>query len=110
MKKFYGTLCVFGIVLPYWQLISWLAENGLNLNAMIAEAVSCRIGTFAWLDVIVSAVVLLGFILYEGSRNKMKQLWLPIVGTCTVGVSLGLPLFLLLREIHLSNGKRGEKQ
>jgi putative effector of murein hydrolase len=72
-------------------------ENGLAIDAMIAEAGSSRINTFASLDVIVSAVVLFVFILYEGSRTKMKRLWLPILGTCAVGVSLGLPLFLLLR-------------
>lgn len=100
MKKFYGALCVLGIVLPYWQFVTWIAENGLAVETLVAEAFSSRISAFAWLDVIVSAVVLLGFILHEGSRNKMKRLWLPILGTCIVGVSLGLPLFLLLREIQ----------
>ena len=47
-------------------------------------------------------VVLIGFIFYEGSRLNMKWFWMPIVGTGVVGVSLGLPLFLLLREIQLS--------
>jgi putative effector of murein hydrolase len=102
MKKFYGILCVLGIVLPYWQFLSWIAENGLAIDALIAEAVSSRISAFAWLDVIISAVVLFGFIVYEGSRIKMKRLWLAILGTCVVGVSLGLPLFLLLREMHLA--------
>jgi hypothetical protein len=30
----------------------------------------------------------------------MKRIWLPVLGTLTVGVSLGLPLFLLMREMH----------
>jgi len=102
MKKFYGILCILGIVLPYWQFISWIAENGITMNAFLSEAISSRVSAFAWLDVMVAAIVLIGFVIYEGSRLEMKRLWLPILGTCTVGVSLGLPLFLLLREIHLA--------
>ncbi len=104
MKKFYGILCVLGIVLPCWQFLSWVAENGLALSQLIGEAASSRIGAFAWLDVLVSAVVLLAFIVYEVTRIKMNKLWLPITGTCVVGVSLGLPLFLFMREVHLSRG------
>ena len=101
MKKLYGVLCLLGIVLPYSQLVPWVVENGLNLMLLVEEAAQLRIGAFAWLDVIVSALVLIAFILYEGGMLKMSNLWQPILGTCVVGVSLGLPLFLLLREIHL---------
>ena len=104
MKKFYLILCLAGIVLPFWQFLTWIAENGFAVNAMIAEAMGSRISAFAWLDVIVSAVVLVGFILYEGYRNKIRGLWLPILGTCLIGVSCGLPLFLLMREMQLSKG------
>lgn len=101
LKLFYGVFCVLGIILPYWQFIPWLLENKLNLVVLLNEAVQTRISAFAWLDVIVSAIVLLGFIWIEGNRLKLAKLWLPILGTLSVGVSFGLPLFLLLREIHL---------
>lgn len=64
------------------------------------EAASTRIGAFAWLDVLVAALVLLGFIVAEGRRLAMRAWWLPVAGTCLVGVSFGLPLFLWLRERH----------
>jgi len=105
VKYFYGILCVLGALLPYGMFISWVLENGVNVSLLVSEAASTRIGAFAWLDVLLSGVVLIGFILVEGSRTRMKKLWLPILGTCAVGVSLGLPLFLLQRELHLE-GKR----
>ncbi|WP_367889324.1 DUF2834 domain-containing protein [Leptolyngbya iicbica] len=49
----------------------------------------------------VCEIALISLIVYEGQRLTMQMLWLPLVGTLTVGVSLGLPLFLLLRELHL---------
>ena len=101
MKYFYGILCFVGIALPYGAFIPWLFENGVNLLALISAAFSSQISAFAWLDVIVSAVVLCGFIIVEGKRLGITKWWLAIVGTFSVGVSFGLPLFLLLREVHL---------
>jgi len=105
LKYFYGVLSIFGIILPYSQFIPWISEKGFNLAILLNEASQTRIGAFAWLDVIISAVVLIGFILFEGKRNGIKYLWVPIIGTLTVGVSFGLPLFLLLREIQLEKIK-----
>ena len=34
----------------------------------------------------------------------MTALWLAIAGTCVIGVSLGLPLFLLMREMEPRRG------
>jgi hypothetical protein len=101
MKKFYAVLCMLGIVLPYGPFLSWVYENGLAMNVLITEIIDSRISTFAWLDLVVSAMVLFGFVFAEGLKLKMRRPWLPVAGTLTVGVSLGLPLFLLLREMHL---------
>lgn len=110
MKYFYGILCILGTVLPYWQFLPWLAAHGLDVPLMIQEAAQMRISAFAWLDVLVSAIVLLGFIVYEGRRLTMKTVWLPILGTVAVGVSLGLPLFLLMREQQLAPVKQPKPQ
>jgi hypothetical protein len=48
---------------------------------------------------------LIGFILYEGKRIGIKHKWVPIIETLTVGVSFGLPFFLLLREIQMDKMK-----
>lgn len=108
MKKFYLIFCVLGVALPYWQFLPWLMDHGIDPLLLFQEAVQLQIGAFAWLDVIVSAIVLLLFIVYEGRQLKMSRLWMPVAGTLVVGVSLGLPLFLLLREIHIE--KQAQKK
>nr|WP_244725526.1 DUF2834 domain-containing protein [Paenibacillus mangrovi]MCJ8012697.1 DUF2834 domain-containing protein [Paenibacillus mangrovi] len=110
MKYFYGILAVLGVVLPYSQFLPWIIQNGLDSSQLMREITQTRIGSFAWMDVLVSAIVLIGFILFEGKRRGMRFLWLPIVGTLVVGVSLGLPLFLLLREIHMERKLQGRAQ
>jgi len=101
MRIRYLILCIAGFVLPYSQFVPWVRGHGLDAPLFIHELFSNRIGGFFGLDVIVSAFVLIPFIFAEGRRLNMKQLWAPVVGTLFVGVSFGLPLFLLMREPHL---------
>ena len=99
-RHVYLALCFFGIVLPYSQFLPWIAENGLDIALLIEEITTSRIAAFGWLDVIVSALALFVFIFTDGRREKIANLWLPVAGTLLVGVSLGLPLFLYLREVN----------
>jgi hypothetical protein len=99
-KQLYFCLAIFGLVLPYSQFIPFLQEHGLDLRLMLEQLFANRISAFFGLDVIVSAVVLLLFMWVEGRRLGMSRLWLPVLATLTVGVSLALPLFLYLRETH----------
>jgi hypothetical protein len=43
------------------------------------------------------------FVAVEGTRVKARHLWAPIVANLAVGVSLGLPLFLFMRENALKS-------
>jgi hypothetical protein len=97
-KTLYLVFCILGIVLPYSQFIPWVAQNGLDMSFFVRQLFANRISGFFGMDVLVSAIVLIGFVRSEGARLKVRHLWLPIVGVLTVGVSLGLPLFLYLRE------------
>lgn len=98
MKIFYLLTAIAGAVIPYSQFVPWFSAHGLDLRLFAAELFSTRIGAFFGLDVIVSAVVLIVFIAYEGKRAHVRNLWAPIAATCLVGVSCGLPLFLYMRE------------
>jgi hypothetical protein len=97
-KNIYLLLCALGVALPYSQFIPWLTENGLHIGLLFRQLFANRIGGFFGLDVLVSSVVLVGFIRAEGQRLGVRRLWLPIAGLLTVGVSFALPLFLYLRE------------
>jgi len=100
-KNIYILFCVLGAVLPLSQFIPWVAEHGLNIPLFLQELFSTRIGGFFGMDVIVSAIVLIYFILFEGRRIQTSYLWLPVAATLSVGVSLGVPLFLYMRQRKL---------
>jgi uncharacterized membrane protein len=101
MKNIYLALAVIGTVLPYSQFIPFLRENGLDARLFVEQLFATRIGSFFGMDVIVSSVVLWVFVRAEGRRLGMRHLWAPLVAILTVGVSLGLPLFLYLRQRRL---------
>ena len=101
LRHLYLLLGILGLILPYWKLIPWVMEHGLSLSLLFQELFATRIGAFFGLDVVVSAIVLFVFIATEGRRLALSRLWLPIAATLLVGVSLGLPLFLYLRQRQL---------
>ena len=79
-------------------MIPWTIENGLNINLMIAEMFVNRMSTFIAFDLLITVLAVIFFIIHEGRRIKLKQLYLPILAIFLVGVSLGFPLFLYLRQ------------
>ncbi|AKT41863.1 DUF2834 domain-containing protein [Chondromyces crocatus] len=99
MQITYAALAVIGTLLPLSQFAPWLGVHGLDLPLLVQLATADRIAAFAWADVLVSGVTVLCFVLVEGRRLGMRQLWLPLVAL-SVGPSLALPLFLFLRERH----------
>lgn len=101
LKTVYLVLCVLGAALPLWQLGPWLAANGLDVPLLFRQLFADRVGAFFGLDVIVSAVVLAAFVASEGGRVRVRLRWVAIVATLAVGVSLGFPLFLYMREREL---------
>ncbi|TQF70076.1 DUF2834 domain-containing protein [Pseudoalteromonas luteoviolacea] len=98
MRGFYLILALLGLFIPYSAFLPWLLNNGLDISLLLDTAVSNQVSQFAWLDVLVSAVVIIGFILVDGHRKQIKHRYLAVFGTVTVGVSFGLPLYLYLRE------------
>ncbi|HYJ05671.1 MAG TPA: DUF2834 domain-containing protein [Chthoniobacterales bacterium] len=103
LRHAYLLLCLAGIVLPYWFLVPWVREHGLDLTLLCQELFATRIGAFFGLDVFVSAIVLFVFVFTEGHRVAIPRLWMPVFATLLVGVSLGLPLFLYLRQWKLDD-------
>lgn len=102
-KYLYLVLAIAGTVLPYSQFIPFVREHGLDPRLFLEQLFINRIsGFFAW-DVIVSSVVLWVLVLSDGPRSGVRHLWAPIVANLAVGVSLGLPLFLYMREGQLEN-------
>jgi hypothetical protein len=109
LKTVYLSLCVLGLVFPYWQFVPWVAANGLHLSLLIQQLFSNRIGGFFGMDVLVSSLVLVVFMRAESAKLEIRGRWFPVLALLSVGVSLALPLFLYLREQALERRQGAPK-
>ncbi len=101
LTAFYVLLTVLGGVLPYSQFLRFLLDNGFNLPLLLNQLFATPISSCFGLDVLLSAAVLLTFVLVEGARLGMRYHWIYLLCTVLVGPSFGLPLFLLMRHRQL---------
>ena len=91
--------------MPCWVFLPWLFEHGFHTRLFLGDLFVNRISTFFAVDVIVSAIVLFRFVKVESSRLGIRNGWLPVVAVLSVGVSLGLPLFLYMRELKMERDR-----
>jgi hypothetical protein len=101
-KHVYLSLCVLGTVVPYYYLLAFLGQHGLDPALFGQQLFSTPISSFFGVDVIITSVVLWVLVYVDGRRLGLRHLWAPIAANLVVGVSLGLPLFLYIREHRLS--------
>ncbi|WP_414563747.1 MULTISPECIES: DUF2834 domain-containing protein [unclassified Anabaena] len=101
LKVIYLLLCIAGTVLPYSQFVPFLLEHNLDIQLFFEQLFANKISAFFGMDLIVSSLVIWVFVYWEGIRLKMSNLWIYIAANLLVGVSLALPLFLLMREYQL---------
>lgn len=95
MKRVWLALCFVGTAAPLAAIAPWVGRHGLDPGLLAREASSSPVAAFAWLDVLVSALAVLALAARRVRRGERRFLWV-IAGTSAVGVSLGLPLYLLL--------------
>lgn len=93
----YLALAVLGAVVPMYYFVSWFAENGFDLMAMVdAWHANDASSGLVW-DLTIAAVALTIWAIAETwVRRNWAALW-AIPATFCIGVSCGLPLYLFLR-------------
>ena len=97
-KWIYLCLCAAGTIIPYWQLLPFLREHGLALRLMGEQLFATPVSGFFGADALLSSVVLGVFVGVDSKRHGVRHPWAPILGNLFVGVSLGLPMYLYMRE------------
>ncbi len=97
MPYIYILLVILGTILPWRHFYAWFDENGWQLQPLIqAWYVNESTTGLTW-DLTIAAVTLTIWIVHESiTRKNWRGLW-AIPATYAIGVSAGLPLYLLLR-------------
>ena len=95
------SLAILGTALPLWAFVPFVVAHGQDMRLFFTQLTQTPVSCFFALDVLISAVTCWLLVFVEGRRVGMKNLWIYIVCTLLVGVSLALPLFLFFRERNL---------
>ncbi len=99
MKKIiYLLLALLGTIVPISHFISFIMEKGLDYKLFLNHMFLNDISSFFSDNVLISALVLLVFVILENIKEPIRFSWLALIGTCFIGISFGLPFFLFLRE------------
>ncbi|WP_409347315.1 DUF2834 domain-containing protein [Paenibacillus sp. MBLB4367] len=99
----YLLLGVVGTVFPYYFLIQFLSEHGLQLNLFVDFLFANAISTFFTVDFFISCIVFVLFMFNESRKyNMRKEKWICLAALLTVGLSLALPLFLFFRHSYVN--------
>jgi Terpene cyclase DEP1 len=98
-KHLYLGFCVAGSILPLAAVFPFLQAHGLDMREFLDQLFGTAVSSFFGWDVFISSLVLWAFVFLEGRRLGVSHLWAPIAANLVVGVSLGLPLFLYMREV-----------
>jgi CDP-diglyceride synthetase len=106
IKYLYLALAIIGTVLTMSQLIPFMRLNGPDIYLMFKELFRNEATSFFGYDLLVTALTALIFMYVDGKRNKVPYFWIPIASVFLVGLALGLPLYLYLRESYLEKTNR----
>lgn len=102
MKRVYFVLATAGFALPYYFFVRFLLDHGLDIPLALDRLFSNDISTFFTVDLAISAIAFLVFSYREAANRAMHRWWIYLAATLVVGPSFSLPLFLYVRETHLS--------
>ena len=100
-KSIYFVLALVGLLAPYYFFFKFLNANGFNIPLLLDELFANNVSTFFAVDLIISIIVFWIYMIAEANKLRMKNWWLYILASLTVGLSFALPLFLYFRERKL---------
>jgi hypothetical protein len=89
-------MLALGLVLPLKQFVPWLEKYGVDLPRFGQELFANRVSSFFAWDVLTAVATLL-VVAFADQELSPAQRWLVAAGSL-LGASVGLPLYLFLRE------------
>lgn len=108
IKQFYLIMAVIGTLVPWLFFGSFFAQNGLDLVLFLQSLfANGPAGGFS-ADVLISIPIFWLWSWRDASRLAVPRWWLVLPASFCVGLSLGLPLYLYLRERHLDQTARSD--
>lgn len=98
MKTLYLAAAVLGTVLPWAFFAGFLSTNGADIPLFASLLFASGPSAGFTVDLLISCAVFWIWSWRDARETGVSGWWLTIPAIWTVGLSLGLPLYLWLRE------------
>lgn len=96
-KLFYLIMAVVGTVVPWYYFGSFIVENGMYLGDFIAAAMVNGAAAGGMMDLVLSSIVFWVWSYGDARHNNVSGWWIVIPLNLLIGLSLALPLYLVMR-------------
>ena len=97
-KNIFLALALIGLFAPYCFFFKFLSANGFDIPLLVQQLFANNISTFFAVDLVISIIVFWIYMFAEANKLQMKNSWLYVLASLTVGLSFAFPLFLYFRE------------
>ena len=98
MKHIYLVLCLIGTVWPWVHFGPFFAANGIDFPLFISQMTINPVTKGLTVDICLSILAFWLWSFMDARRQGITLWWLIPLSTICVGLSLALPLYLLLKE------------
>ena len=102
-KNVYLMLAAIGLLVPYWFFFQFFKANGFQLELLLQQALINPVSIAFTVDLILSILVFWFYLFAEANKLQMKNAWLYVLASLTIGLSFALPLFLYFRKRQLES-------
>jgi ABC-type Fe3+ transport system permease subunit len=103
----YAVLGLAALVGTQIALVRHMTTNeGNDFADALSNTVVNAAATFTVIDLLAVALIGLVFMVVEGRRLGMRFLWVYVVLTFAIAISVALPAFLIARQVHLASERQ----
>ncbi|MDO7867919.1 DUF2834 domain-containing protein [Nocardioides jiangxiensis] len=99
-RRVHLAIAIVALVATQAALV-WHVASGRGAADFLTDAVATPAGVFVVVDLVAVACAALVFMVTEGRRLGIRHLWIYVVLTFTVAISVAFPAFLMVRERQL---------
>ena len=100
----YLLLSIAGLVLPWHYILRHIRETGVGpgFSEFISAGMVTPLTSSLTTDFLIGGTAIMIWMIAEGRKLKMKRIWIYPLLTCCISFACACPLFLFMRERHLT--------
>ena len=92
----YAVLLALGTIIPFFRILPWLVDHGLDAQLFIDELFANPVSSFFALDVIMAVITLIVLAVLDCDLSGRQRVTVGVAAL--LGASVGLPAYLVVRE------------